>query len=47
MMKRGWRDSSSDALAEAKRRRGFADREDIQTAFDFHRADESEDGPGP
>jgi hypothetical protein len=43
MTKRGWRDSSSAALAEAKRLRGFAQREDIQTAFEFHRADESSD----
>lgn len=42
MMKRGWRDSSSELLAEAKRLRGFAHRDDIQTAFDFHLADESE-----
>jgi hypothetical protein len=41
MTKRGWRDSSSAALAEAKRRRGFAHRDDIQTAFEFHLADES------
>ena len=43
MTKRGWRDSSSAALAEAKRRRGFAHRDDIQTAFEFHLADESSD----
>ena len=43
MTKRGWRDSSSAALAEAKRLRGFADRDDIQTAFEFHLADESPD----
>jgi len=43
MTKRGWRDSSSDALAEAKRWRGFAQRDDIQTAFEFHLADESSD----
>jgi gluconokinase len=43
MTKRGWRDSSSAALAEAKRLRGFALRDDIQTAFEFHKADESED----
>ena len=41
MMKRGWRDSSSVKLMEAKRLRGFAHRDDIQTAFDFHLADES------
>ncbi len=43
MTKRGWRDSSSAALAEAKRLKGFAQREDIQTAFEFHLADESTD----
>ena len=43
MTKRGWRDSSSAALAEAKRMRGFAHRDDIQTAFEFHLADESSD----
>jgi gluconokinase len=43
MTTRGWRDSSSAALAEAKRVRGFADRDDIQTAFEFHIADESSD----
>ena len=43
MTKRGWRDNSSAALAEAKRLRGFADRDDIQTAFEFHIADESSD----
>jgi hypothetical protein len=45
MTKRGWRDSSSAALAEAKRLRGFAGRDDIQTAFAFHLADESSDEP--
>ena len=43
MLKRGWRDSSSAALAEAKRLRGFGHRDDIQTAFEFHLADESSD----
>jgi len=43
MIKRGWRDSSSGALAEAKRLRGLAHRDDIQTAFEFHLADESSD----
>lgn len=43
MMKRGWGDSSSAALAAAKRLRGFAHRDDIQTAFAFHLADESSD----
>jgi gluconokinase len=43
MIKRGWRDGSSAALGEAKRARGFAHRDDIQTAFEFHKADEAED----
>jgi hypothetical protein len=43
MTKRGWRDGTSAALAEAKRVRGFAHRDDIQTAFEFHLADESSD----
>ena len=43
MSKRGWRDSSSEALAKAKRLRGFAHRDDIHTAFDFHLADEASD----
>ena len=43
MTKRGWRDGSSAALAEAKRARGFAQRDDIQTAFEFHKADEARD----
>ncbi len=43
MTKRGWRDSSSALLAEAKRKRSFAHRDDIQTAFEFHLADESSD----
>jgi hypothetical protein len=43
MIKRGWRDSSSEALREAKRLRGFGHRDDIQTAFDFHKADEETD----
>ena len=36
----GWRDCSSEELAEVKRKRGFAQRDDIQTWFDFHKADE-------
>jgi len=43
MTKRGWRDSSSAALAEAKRKSGLAHRDDIQTAFEFHKADESDE----
>jgi gluconokinase len=43
MSKRGWRDEASEALAEEKKARGFARRDDIQTFFDFHQADEAED----
>jgi len=43
MTKRGWRDSASALLAEAKRKRGFAHCDDIQTSFDFHLADELTD----
>lgn len=43
MKKRGWRDSSSAVVAEYKRLRGFECRDDIQTAFEFHVADESSD----
>ena len=43
MSKRGWRDEASEALAEEKRKRGFGHRDDIQTFFDFHQADEAED----
>jgi hypothetical protein len=39
----GWRDDSSQELAEVKRKRGFAQRDDIQTWFDFHKADEESD----
>ena len=42
LSKRGWRDDASAALKESKRERGFGDREDIQTFFDFHKADEQE-----
>ena len=37
----GWRDGSKEELAEVKRKRGFGERDDIQTWFDFHRADET------
>jgi gluconokinase len=43
MLTRGWRDGSAGALVEVKRERGFAHRDDIQTWFDFHRADEAAD----
>jgi len=43
MSKRGWRDEASEGLAEEKRKRGFAHRDDIQTFFDFHKSDAAED----
>ena len=43
LTKRGWRDSFTEALEQMKRERGFADRADIQTFFDFHKADEKAD----
>ena len=42
MVKRGWHDSGSEELREAKRERGFAAREDIQTWFDLHSAEEKD-----
>ena len=42
MTKRGWRDDISQWLLDQKRARGFEHRDDIQTAFDFHAADETE-----
>ncbi len=41
MTKRGWRDAGSEEFAQAKRDRGFGARDDIQTWFDLHRAEES------
>ena len=43
LSKRGWRDNQTEELEQMKRARGFADRTDIQTFFDFHKADENED----
>jgi hypothetical protein len=43
MTKRGWRDDVSEWLEQEKKKRGLAYRNDIQTAFDFHKADEAED----
>jgi gluconokinase len=40
LSKRGWRDDSSAELEAMKHKRGFASRTDIQTFFDFHKADE-------
>ncbi len=43
LTKRGWRDNQSAELEQMKRDRGFAHRNDIQTFFDFHKADEAEE----
>lgn len=43
LTKRGWHDDGSPELESMKRARGFADRTDIQTFFDFHKADEESD----
>jgi len=43
LMKRGWRDNHTAELEQMKRDRGFCHRTDIQTFFDFHKADEQED----
>ena len=43
MAKRGWRDEGSTSLEAMKQKRGFANRADIQTFFDFHKADEESD----
>ena len=43
LSKRGWRDNQTEELEQMKRARGFADRADIQTFFDFHKADEQTD----
>jgi len=42
LTKRGWRDSFTEALEQMKRERGFQNRTDIQTFFDFHKADEED-----
>ncbi|ACB73950.1 DUF5069 domain-containing protein [Opitutus terrae] len=41
MTKRGWRDGGSPELAQAKRAAGLANRDDIQTWFDLHIAEEA------
>lgn len=41
MRKRGWRDAGSAEFAKAKSERGFGQRDDIQTWFDLHLAEES------
>jgi Domain of unknown function (DUF5069) len=43
LTKRAWRDSFTEALEQMKRERGFQNRTDIQTFFDFHKADEEGD----
>ena len=40
MKKRGWRDAGSAELEQAKLARGFAGRDDIETWFDLHLAEE-------
>ena len=41
--KRGWRDEKSKDIAEMKAGRGWQHRDEIQTYFDYHQADEAED----
>jgi hypothetical protein len=41
LVKRGWRDEWTEPLEQMKRAAGFSDRADIQTFFDFHKADET------
>jgi hypothetical protein len=43
MLKRGWRDDASERLALRKKEGGFADRDDIQTMFDYIDLDEGRD----
>lgn len=40
LSKRGWRDDVSEWVKEQKEKMGLAQRDDIQTAFDIHDADE-------
>lgn len=40
MTKRGWRDDYAPKLAASKAKRGWADRDDLQTSFDLQDADE-------
>jgi hypothetical protein len=40
LSKRGWRDEASAELAEAKKRSGLGDRNDVQTWVDLHDAEE-------
>jgi gluconokinase len=41
LTKRGWRDAGSEELRSAKAAAGFEGRDDIQTWFDLHLAEES------
>lgn len=43
MRKRGWNDEMSERLAQRKHEGGIADRDDIQTFFDFIDIDEGRD----
>ena len=40
MTKRGWRDEQSDDIRQRKANLGLAHRDDLQTCFDIHDADE-------
>jgi hypothetical protein len=40
LLKRGWRDAGSADLAEAKKRLGWEERDDIRTWVDLHEAEE-------
>jgi gluconokinase len=40
MTKRGWRDDASEKLKASKEKRGWAQRDDIQTTFDLQDAEE-------
>ena len=40
LSKRGWNDEVADELKEFKKAMGLSDRDDIQTFFDLHEADE-------
>jgi hypothetical protein len=40
LLKRGWRDASSEELESVKKENGLGDRPDIKTWVDFHDADE-------
>jgi hypothetical protein len=43
MLKRGWRDDASERLVLRKKESGLADRDDIQTMFDYIDLDEGRD----